>query len=1135
MQLIPSQDICFFCAFRTTFSSQTPVAPRLIASRRSYNSSAPSRRPATAAARIQEDEPPSSPTREVEGWRCGCGHVNAVRRSECTICVTPRSKNASLVYKDTIPSAPPRHSQPPAPPNRNAQTRPVTPPSSLERREGVNRRPANPSQIAPTQDKSGPDSAQMSRHFYPEAAGPRITFHKDRYDSRPEVPQSPRNGYHEQRQDAALGDMARPQDGQKRQNWNLPMQEQSEGVRIRRYNVRTENPPNARASPQTNRSVSYDRGRFDSFFGKGLPNSARDAREPRDDRQRSDNRDSFTQRSSLQDLLGGRPHGGLQEHSRSQPRGASGFQDRSQPRRGNLNRIASFDRGGHQAPQQLSQTPGEASPDLEDNVDQDINDVISTDIQEGLGTFSHRRQKKGDAKLPDRRSRVYEIEEDNEAEATDVSRKSRKGGRRRREEYDEDDDERAIVSGHHSRRTREHESFQDDDFDLDDRSQTQQSSKTFWEKQEPSRPIIHIPEFISVQKLAQMLGVRLNTFLAQLEEEGFEDARHDHVLDAATSAMFADFHGFEPVMSDQSEMKDLVARPPPEDPTALPPRPPIVTIMGHVDHGKTTILDYLRKSSVVASEHGGITQHIGAFSVTMPGSERNITFLDTPGHAAFLEMRRRGANVTDIVVLVVAADDSVKPQTIEAIKHAREANVNIIVAINKVDKEEANVDLVKQDLARHEIVVEDYGGEYQSIAVSGKTGQGMSDLEDAIILLADVNDYRADIDGPVEGSVIESKVTSAGRVATVLVRRGTLKPGHCIVAGTTWARVRTLKNDVGGYLEEAGPGTPVQVDGWRGDDPDAGLEVLQAETEQQAKAVVELRQEKAETIRKMAEVASINANRTEEAEARAQTVEWEREQGYFERRPHRRPKDNEGWVANDASGPKRVHFVVKADVAGSTEALVAAIRGIGNQEAVANIIHSGTGQVSESDIKMLAATGEVGYAISFNQPVDNSARRLAEAAGLQILEHNIIYKVTDDVKDKVANELPPLITQKVLGEAEIGQIFEVSVKRKTKKIAGCRISNGIITRSAKVRVSRNGEVVFNGKSKNFLGRVCIRCELRLTRSRHAGLSQKCQEGRDRNAQGQRMRDGIRKLGRVRRRRPDPVHLGDQREASLVLI
>lgn len=661
------------------------------------------------------------------------------------------------------------------------------------------------------------------------------------------------------------------------------------------------------------------------------------------------------------------------------------------------------------------------------------------------------------------------MEEAEEAEEEELGRKSRKGGRRRKDQREDDDDERVVAPKHqhHSRRTQDHESFQDEDFDLDDRSQKQRSSNTLPAKQEPSRPIIHLPEFISVQKLAQMLGVRLNTFLTQLEEEGFEDARHDHVLDAATSAMFADFHGFEPVMSDQNEMKDLVARPPPEDPTVLPPRPPIVTIMGHVDHGKTTILDYLRKSSVVASEHGGITQHIGAFSVTMPGSERNITFLDTPGHAAFLEMRRRGANVTDIVVLVVAADDSVKPQTIEAIKHAREANVHIIVAINKVDKEEANVELVKQDLARHDIVVEDYGGEYQSIAVSGKTGQGMSELEDAIILLADVNEYRADIDGPVEGSVIESKVTSGGRVATVLVRRGTLKPGDCIVAGTTWARVRTLRDDVGHYLEEASPGTPVQVDGWRGDDPDAGLEVLQAETEQKAKAVVELRREKAETIRKMAEVASINANRTEEAEARAQTVEWEREQGYFERRPHRRPKDNEGWIANDTSGPKRVHFVVKADVAGSTEALVAAISGIGNKEVVANIIHSGTGQVSESDIKMLAATGEVGYAISFNQNVENSARRLAEAAGLQILDHNIIYKVTDDVKDKVADELPPLITQKVLGEAEIGQIFEISVKRKTKKIAGCRISNGIISRSAKVRVTRNGEVVFNGKSLRF--------------------------------------------------------------------
>ncbi|ETN37918.1 translation initiation factor IF-2 [Cyphellophora europaea CBS 101466] len=582
--------------------------------------------------------------------------------------------------------------------------------------------------------------------------------------------------------------------------------------------------------------------------------------------------------------------------------------------------------------------------------------------------------------------------------------------------------------------------------------------------EQPPQHRLEIPEFISVQNMAQALNVRLETFMQKLEEEGFEGARYDHLLDSGTASMFAELYGFDPVLATAEAQRDLVARPPAEDPSVLPPRPPIVTIMGHVDHGKTTILDYLRKANVVASEHGGITQHIGAFSVTMPGTQRTITFLDTPGHAAFLDMRRRGANVTDIVVLVVAADDSVKPQTEEAIKHALDANVQVIVAINKVDKEDANVDRVKQDLSRFDITVEDYGGDYQAIALSGKTGQGMAQLEEAIITLADVSDYRAEIDGPAEGWIIESKVTSAGRVATVLVRRGTLRPGDFIVAGNTWARVRTLRNDQGDVVSEAPPGTPVQIDGWRGEDPTAGLEVLQANDEQHAKQVVDLRLEKSEALRDATDMAAINAARSEAAEARAKVLAWQSEQGFASRKQARvRLRDSRtGWLAADESGPAKVHFVVKADVAGSVEALVAAISSIGNKEIQANIIHSGTGQISESDIRMLAATGEVGYAVSFNQPVDGTMYRLAEAAGLEVLDHNVIYKMTDVVTEKVAAELPPLVTTKVLGEAEIGQIFDVTIKKVKHKIAGCKITNGTISRSHKVRVIRGGDVVYTG-------------------------------------------------------------------------
>ena len=583
-----------------------------------------------------------------------------------------------------------------------------------------------------------------------------------------------------------------------------------------------------------------------------------------------------------------------------------------------------------------------------------------------------------------------------------------------------------------------------------------------------ARPRIEIPEFISVENLARSLKIKLERFLDQLDEEGFEGARYDHVLDSQTSVMFAELHGFEPIILEADTRRDIVARPLPDDPSIIPSRPPIVTIMGHVDHGKTTILDWLRKSSVVASEHGGITQHIGAFSVTMPGTQRSITFLDTPGHAAFLDMRRRGANVTDIVVLVVAADDSVKPQTIEAIKHARDAGVHIIVAINKVDKENANIEKVKQDLAVQDVTVEDFGGDIQAIALSGKTGQGMEALEEAIITLADVSDFRAEADGPAEGAIIESKVTAGGRVATILVRRGTLKVGDFIVAGNTWARVRTLRNDAGQLVDDAPPGAPVQVDGWRGEDPTAGLEVLQADDEQHAKDVVSLRTEKIESVKMAVEMTALNAGKSAEAEARAKVLEWEREQGWKTgKRRGGRPWDNEGWVEpTESSGPRRVHFVIKADVAGSVEAIEAVVSAIGNNDVVANVVNTGTGHLGESDIRLLAATGEVSYAINFNQPIEGTIHRLAEAANVQIMDHNIIYKVTDQVKEKLADELPPLITQKVLGEAEVGQIFEITTKKSKVKVAGCKVTNGTISRSQKVKVLRDNEVIYTGESAN---------------------------------------------------------------------
>jgi len=639
-----------------------------------------------------------------------------------------------------------------------------------------------------------------------------------------------------------------------------------------------------------------------------------------------------------------------------------------------------------------------------------------------------------------------ELEEPQVAETRVEPRLERKSERRassRRSDYGLNDPDEELLSGGRGRK----------------KKQSNEKNRDLT----TSRTPIQLPEFISVENLATAVRVKTEDFINRMEEMGFERPRRDHILDAETSGLIAGEFNFEPTYIQESHVQDLVARPFLEDVSSLPSRPPIVTIMGHVDHGKTTILDWLRKSSVAESEHGGITQHIGAFSVTMPGGKQ-ITFLDTPGHAAFLDMRRRGANVTDIVILVVAADDSVKPQTIEAIKHATDAKVPIIVAINKVDKEDANLDRVKQDLARHGITVEDYGGEVQAIPVSGKFGKGMEELEEATVTLSELLDHRAEVDGPVEGWIIESKVTMAGRVATVLVRRGTLRAGSIIVAGRTWARIRTLRNDAGVIVDEASPGTPVQIDGWRGDDPVAGWQVLQAEDEDHAKDVVELRKEREEYTKLAGDTAAINALRAEEAEARAKVLAWEADQQWASKRPNRRPKDNAGWVEGKASGgPKQVHFVVKADVSGSVEAVVNSVSAIGNNEIAANVIRSGVGVINESDVQHLASSGEVGYLISFNQPVDAGVSRLAEAAGLSILDHNIIYKLTDVVREKLTAELPPTITQRVVGEAEVEKIFEISVKKGKTKIAGCKINNGIITRDRKIRVLRGAVVIYNGK------------------------------------------------------------------------
>lgn len=600
-------------------------------------------------------------------------------------------------------------------------------------------------------------------------------------------------------------------------------------------------------------------------------------------------------------------------------------------------------------------------------------------------------------------------------------------------------------------RAREQEAWDDVDAkrweDIQRRKEEKRLRKLQQEEQqeEQATPIL-LPEFISVGNLGRSLKQPSEDFLYDLEQMGFENMTSDTIMTGETASLIAMEYGFEPTV-DNGSQRDVRPRPVPDDASSLPPRPPIVTIMGHVDHGKTTLLDWLRKSSVAAQEHGGITQHIGAFVVKM-SSGKLITFLDTPGHAAFLTMRQRGANVTDIVVLVVAADDSVKPQTLEALKHANNAKVPIIVAINKVDKEEARVDQVKADLSRHGVQIEDYGGDVQVVCVSGKTGQGMEDLEENIVTLAEILDTRAEHDGMAEGWVLESSVKQLGKVATVLIKRGTLRTGDFIVAGKSWARVRSLRNEAGVELSEAPPGTPVEVLGWR-DLPEAGEQVIQAPDEDKAKTAVEYRHEMADRLESSAYLVEQEQRQREKAAADAAAAAA--------------AETEEGGEVED-TGPRIItqNFVVKADVAGSVEAVCASVLEQGNNEVQSKILRSGTGQISEYDVDHAATSKSI--IVNFNNPIQPHIKLRAADAGVRIIDHSVIYHLVDETREVLSDLLPKIISHRVQGEADVLQVFPINIKgRLYRNIAGCRVRNGTIKKTSFVKVFRKGEVVFDGE------------------------------------------------------------------------
>ena len=450
--------------------------------------------------------------------------------------------------------------------------------------------------------------------------------------------------------------------------------------------------------------------------------------------------------------------------------------------------------------------------------------------------------------------------------------------------------------------------------------------------------------------------------------------------------------------------------------------------MGHVDHGKTSLLDAIRQTNVVSGEAGGITQHIGAYQVSTPSGAR-VTFIDTPGHAAFTQMRARGAKVTDIVVLVVAANDSVMPQTIEAINHAKAAKVPLIVAINKIDLPDAKPERVKTDLLQHEIQVESLGGDVLEIELSAKTRLNLDKLLEAIALQAELLNLTANPDRPAEGTVIEAKLDRGrGPVATVLVQRGTLRPGDIIVAGSEWGRVRALIGDTGATMKEAPPSQPVEVLGFNGT-PEAGDRVAVVDSEARAREITDYR------VRQKRDIAAARGT----SGAGRSLVDMMRD-------------------LKASAGRKEIPLLVKGDVQGSVEAIVGALDKLGNDEVRARVLLSGVGGINESDITLAQASGAV--VIGFNVRANKEARESAERAGVEIRYYNIIYDLVDDVKAAMSGLLAPTLRETMLGTATMLEIFNIT---KVGKIAGCRVTEGMIERGQHVRLIRDNTVIHEGK------------------------------------------------------------------------
>ena len=544
------------------------------------------------------------------------------------------------------------------------------------------------------------------------------------------------------------------------------------------------------------------------------------------------------------------------------------------------------------------------------------------------------------------------------------------------------------------------------------------------EFQKPDKPQqleLSIPEMITVSELAHKMSVKASEVIKSLMKMGVM-ATINQALDQDTAVLVVEEFGHSALLSKaddpESFLEDVIKR----DESDWLGRAPIVTIMGHVDHGKTSLLDYIRKAKVARGEAGGITQHIGAYHVDT--GHGIITFLDTPGHEAFTQLRARGAKLTDIVILVVAADDGVMPQTIEAIHHAKAAGVPIVVAINKMDKPDANPDRVKQELTQYEVVTEEWGGEAMCVPISALTGMGIDTLLDTILLQAEVLELHAPVNTPAKAVVIESRLDKGrGSVVTVLVQSGTLRKGDMVLAGTTYGKVRAMINEIGKNVDVAGPSIPVELLGLA-DVPSAGDDMIVVTDERKAREIASFRQEK----------------QRQEKLARQQTAKLENLFSGI----------SEGMVQN-------VPVIIKSDVQGSFEAISSSLERLSTEEIKVQVIHAAVGGINESDINLANASNAL--VIGFNTRADSNAKKLAEANSIEIRYYNIIYEIIDDVKAAMSGMLSPEKKEIITGNVAIRQLFSVGKLM----IAGCMVTDGLIKRNSKIRLIRDSMVIHDGE------------------------------------------------------------------------